>query len=295
METLYLGIMLGMKLVQSLFSKRVSAGLSRPEDDLQYAFWNKAAAAVCALMILCFTGFAAPDGLTLLTAALMGLSLAAGTLCSLAALRSGTVILGTMAGSAGLLLPIFAGAIWWGEAVSLWQWLGIAVLLASGWLLVGSSRKIYTNFSGKTLLLLAGSLLSNGLTMVAQKLFSLYVAGGSAAAFNLWGFLISALALAAAFCLRKAKHREERPFVTPLPKKIYLYCGLLAAAVLIISQLSTVAAKTVPSAILFSVVNGGGTVIAALTAAVVFKEKLTLRSGLGVLLGVAALIVINTL
>lgn len=295
METLYLGIMLGMKLVQSLFVKRVSAGLSRPEDDLQYGFWSKMAAAAFALMILCLTGFTEPDLLTLLTAALMGLSLAAGTLCSLEAMRSGTVILCTMAGSAGLLLPIFAGALWWGESVSVWQWMGIAVLLVSGWLLVGSSRKIYTNFSGKTLLLLAGSLLFNGLTMVAQKLFSLYAEGGNAASFNFWGFLISALALAAAFCLRKAKRRGEGPFITPLPGKIYLYCGILAAAVLIISQLSTVAAKTVPSAVLFTVVNGGGTVLAALTAAVFFKEKLTLRSGSGVLLGVAALIVINAL
>lgn len=103
------------------------------------------------------------------------------------------------------------------------------------------------------------------------------------------------MALAAAFCLRKAKRRGEGPFITPLPGNIYLYCGILAAAVLIISQLSTVAAKTVPSAVLFTVVNGGGTVLAALTAAVFFKEKLTLRSGSGVLLGVAALIVINVL
>lgn len=187
METLYLGIMLGMKLVQSLFVKRVSAGLSRPEDDLQYGFWSKMAAAAFALMILCLTGFTEPDLLTLLTAALMGLSLAAGTLCSLEAMRSGTVILCTMAGSAGLLLPIFAGALWWGESVSVWQWMGIAVLLVSGWLLVGSSRKIYTNFSGKTLLLLAGSLLFNGLTMVAQKLFSLYAEGGECRILQLLG------------------------------------------------------------------------------------------------------------
>ena len=60
-----------------------------------------------------------------------------------------------------------------------------------------------------------------------------------------------------------------------------------------ISQCSTVAAKTIPSILLFPITNGGGVLIAAVVSAIVYKERLTAKSVLGLTLGVAALVVIN--
>lgn len=46
------------------------------------------------------------------------------------------------------------------------------------------------------------------------------------------------------------------------------------------------ATAIVPPVILFTFINGGSTIIAAIVAAVMFKEKLTFQSGVGVVLGI---------
>ena len=90
--------------------------------------------------------------------------------------------------------------------------------------------------------------------------------------------------------LAKAKETD-----THIPKKILL-CGLaLSAAVFIISQVSTIAAGILPPIILFPLSNGGSMIICAVVSAAVFKEKLNLKSVLGLILGIASLVIIKLL
>ena len=44
---------------------------------------------------------------------------------------------------------------------------------------------------------------------------------------------------------------------------------------------------------MFPINDGGATIITAITAAIFFKEKLTVRSVCGLILGIGSLIVIN--
>ena len=72
-----------------------------------------------------------------------------------------------------------------------------------------------------------------------------------------------------------------------------MYGSVLSACVFIINQLATLATAFVPPVILFTFINGGSTIIAAVVAAIVFKEKLTVKSITGIVLGVASLIIIK--
>lgn len=74
-----------------------------------------------------------------------------------------------------------------------------------------------------------------------------------------------------------------------------MYGAILSIAVFIINQLATISTVLVPPAVLFAFINGGSTIIAAVVAAVCYKEKLTVRSVTGVLVGVAALVIIKAL
>ena len=67
---------------------------------------------------------------------------------------------------------------------------------------------------------------------------------------------------------------------------------LLAVALFLINQMVTEATKYVPSAILFTVPNGGNNVIAALLAALFFKEKMTVKSTIGLLLSIVSLVLV---
>ena len=53
------------------------------------------------------------------------------------------------------------------------------------------------------------------------------------------------------------------------------------------------ATATLPSVLVFPVVNGGGLILSSIIAAVFYREKLTLRSIAGLALGLAALMIIN--
>lgn len=55
------------------------------------------------------------------------------------------------------------------------------------------------------------------------------------------------------------------------------------------------AAATISPVILFTFINGGSTIIGAIVAAAVFKEKLTVKSVVGILLGIISLVVIKAL
>jgi multidrug transporter EmrE-like cation transporter len=81
----------------------------------------------------------------------------------------------------------------------------------------------------------------------------------------------------------------------PLSKNL-LICGVLLAFVLFaVNLLVTSLAKTVPSAVLFTVSYAISIGITILVGRVFYKEKLTWKNGIGVILGVSAIIVINIL
>ena len=78
-----------------------------------------------------------------------------------------------------------------------------------------------------------------------------------------------------------------------LSNKLLILGALSAVSVFIINQLATLSTALVSPSILFTFINGGSTIIAAIVAAICFHEKLTLRSILGITIGVVSLIIIK--
>ena len=202
------------------------------------------------------------------------------------------MVLSSMAGSAGLLLPCVFGIFMFDEPMSLMQLFGILLLIFSGWLLIGYSKKLKGSFTPRTMLLLIGSMLSNGFTMVAQKMFSKYLPDVSVSVFSFLAFGLVGVGMCVGLVPQLTK-KDKREEIKKLPKALWFYGAGLSTILLIINQLATIAAKVIPSAIMFPINDGGATIITALTGAVVFKEKLTARSVAGLALGIASLIVIN--
>ena len=296
MNAIYIGIILVMRVVQSSFSKRASNLLPESVSGKTFYFGvSKLFAAAFALVAILIGGdFSLPDLPTVSIAALSGISLAISSICSTLAIRTGTIVLNSLFGTAGLLVPCIAGIFWFDQPMSWPQWVGIAVLFFSAYLLIASSKEIYSTFSLKTFLLLLGSLLSNGLTMLFQMLFSRQVPDGNVSVFSFFTFAIPAVLLfAAAPLFRQKGQPSEKPLTQMLPKELVIYALLLSFAVFVINQLATLASATVPPAVLFALINGGATIISAIVGAAMFRERLTFKSVCGILLGVVSLVVIK--
>ena len=295
MSSVYVGIILVMRVVQSCFSKKASILLPQElKGRIKYFSVSQMAAAGLALLSVLFMNeLTEIDLQTLVIATLSGVSLVLSSICGILAIQSGTIALNSMFGTAGLLVPCIAGIFLFHEPMSHLQWVGVLILFISAYLLVVSSKQTYTGFSKKTVLLLLGTFLFNGLTMLFQLIFSRFVPNGSVSMFSFLTFLIPGLVLTCILPFLKNQKGEGDSKDSKLPKKLIYFSLLLAVAVFVINQLATIASALLSPVILFAFINGGGTVIATIVAAVMFHERITLRSACGVVLGVASLIIIK--
>lgn len=293
MNSVYVGIILAMRVVQSCFTKKASTLLPQElKGRIKYFSISQIAAAGLALLSVLFMNELTEIELqTLVIATLSGVSLVLSSIFGILAIQSGTIALNSMFSTAGLLVPCIAGIFLFQEPMSYLQWVGVLVLFISAYLLVVSSKQTYAGFSRKTLLLLLGTFLFNGLTMLFQLIFSRFVPNGSVSMFSFLTFLIPGVVLTCILPFLKNQKEENKD--SKLPRKLIYFGLLLAVAVFVINQLATITSATLSPVILFSFINGGGTVIATIVAAVMFHERITLRSACGVVLGVASLIIIK--
>ena len=181
----YLFSILAARVVQAVFSKLSSNEANNIVLTVKYtAYQYSVSAALGLILLLADMSNLKIDLPTLGIALLSGVSLFFSTFFSIYGMKSGTVSLVSMFGTAGLLVPIIAGGFLFGQPVSILQGVGTAIFFVSAWLLIKNSKNTYNGFSLKTLLLLIGAMLANGLTMLAQQMYTYYVPNGSISLFS---------------------------------------------------------------------------------------------------------------
>ncbi len=291
---LLLMVVMLMRVLQSVFNKKAALVLPGGlKPYISYITFSKLLAAVFAFVLVIQEGnYSGINSEALLIASCSGLCLAIGSVCGIKALLGGTVALSSMFGTAGMIIPIILGIFVFNEPVSPLQWLCIAVLFVSVLLLVSSVKSTLKNFSFKTVGYLIGSFVSNGLVMFCQKLFGERQPNGNVAMFSMLTFLVPTVVLAVILGVMCATKAEKQTSAI-LPKKLVLYSAILAFAVFVIQQVVTMLTGELSGAVLFTVVNGGATVIAAIVGAIMYKEKITVRSCIGIILGIAAMVCIK--
>lgn len=293
MAVFYILVIMLMRVVQSLYDKK--ACLALPDGMgayMDYLTLSKVlAAAFAAVALVLSADFSGFNAEAFVIAMLSGTFLAIGSYCGIKALLGGTIVLSSICATAGLIVPCILGAIFLNEPMSPIQIVFIAVLLFSTVLLMKSSHDLFGTLTPKTVLCLFGNFFTNGMVMFCQKLFGIRQPNGNVSLFSMLTFLIPAVMLAViSLTMHFGKHFGKS---RKLPKKIWIYASFLAFAVFVIQQFVTLLSPKVSSAVLFSFVNGGATVIAAAVGAAVYREKLTLRSCVGIVLAVASMICIK--
>lgn len=291
MGTLYISIILMCRIVQHICGKNTSNAIKDISCFIQYCAYSNILSGILGLFLILIAQNGFNFSLsTLLISCFSGITLAASSGFTLAAMKSGTIALTSLFATAGLLVPCIAGIFIFNQPMSYGQWIGIALFFVAAYLLIGSSAKIYSGFSLKTLILLIGTMLANGFTMLAQQMFTFYVPDGDVSVFSFLSFGIVGVLMLILACIPT---KGEIKIQYRLSNKLLILGAVSAVAVFIINQLATLSTALVSPAILFAFINGGSTIIAAIVAAICFHEKLTLRSILGITIGVVSLIIIK--
>ncbi len=298
MEIILLCSILLLRVVQSITSKSCSKLM--PSDFVGVANYMSVRMALSALgaVALLLIGGNVIDSFNnmplvgWLISVATGFTIATSSICSLLVLKNASVVLGSLFGAAGLLVPTISGIFLYNQSVSFGQWAGIVLLFIAAILLSLSSGKTNGKITFKTILLLTGSMLANGLTMLLQTLFKSNAPNGNVSLYSFLQFVIPAVFLffVSSFCSLRKKEKLPR-----ISRKLFIYTLFAALALLGISQISTIASEFIPVAVLFPISDGGGTVISAIVAATMFKEKFTVKSSLGVIIGISGLVMIKLL
>lgn len=296
-------IIAGMRVTQSICTKRVSNEVEDTKIFFLYTFYYQLLAAVFSFITVCFSGFSGLTLQTILCGAITAIFLMIGFYAGLMAIKHCKLIVCTMFQNGGLLISCLLSWRFFHESMSVFQGIGLLLFFISAYLLSSTKKsegRIEKQKIGKgTWVLLIVSMLAEGGVEISQKYFSLNVQGGNIAWYSFFMFLCSAAAMAIGLLFMQAKKKDNLNDnasikVCRLNKSLYL-CGiLLAFAIFVINFLITTLGKQIDTVILFPVSASITTCMTLLVGWCVYKEKLTIKNVVGVILGLISIIVLST-
>jgi drug/metabolite transporter (DMT)-like permease len=250
-------------------------------------------AAGCLVAALCLAivgDIMKPSLFTVLLSILFGAMTALQGIAMLAAMRLGPVSYTMMFSSFSTVITALSGVPFFHESITGLKIIGILLMLVSFVLAVEKSDDKSRAVSLPWLILSILSMLMTGGIGVMQKIHQ-----SSSHRGELNAFLILAFAASTLFSLVMILISARREGLPPLPDRrgMLLTLALLIGSgycIAVNNKLNLYLAGKMESAVFFPLVNGGGLVLATVAAFLIFRERLSRRRLLGIVLGTASVV-----
>lgn len=202
------------------------------------------------------------------------------------AVKTDAYMLVSASGSASFVVPAVIGCFLLGETLTYAKISSFALIVVALYFLLRYQVNLGGNISAKSLALLAGVLLSQGINQSMQKLYVFYV-GGDASVFTAWSFVFTVISLVVGkLILPHSKPSEDKALI----KGNLLYIVLMAAGLFGSSYFQTAAASHMDAIILYPLSSALSLIAGSTMAAVCFKEKIKRDCIIGMIIVFAALI-----
>ena len=229
---------------------------------------------------------------SLVLSVFFGISVALTQIMQSKAMGKGPASLVSLVYSCGFLVPIFYGLFFWDEGVSIYQWLGILLLVLALYLIVIKKDK-----GGKMLAWLPFAVLAmlgSGANAIFQKTHQY-----SAFADELKIFLVYSLFFSALFTgivsliIRDKKEKDNNVSINQTITKGIIVPLCLGICVGLLNFINLSLSGKLPSVILFPVYNIGSMLLSSLISAIIYKDKPTKRQGIGFAIGIVAILIVG--
>ena len=289
-----LTITLAAQTIQTLLRRVYSNRVSNTNSG--YNILNAVLSAVCALTLAACNGFNLPcSNYTLISAIIFGIITALGCVFSLVATGIGPLSYTTVIISSSTVITALSGCIFWHEQIKITQIIGIALIIVC---LVCSVKKddSKTKTSLKWLFMCLIAMLFTGGVGIMQKIHQSSEHASELYAFLVIAFEISTVAslITLAFSIRRDKGRVFVNAGSAL--KIWLTTAIVGVVsgicVAACNAINLFLSGKMPSAVLFPILNGGSLVIVVVASMILFREKLSLKQWIGIILGAIAVLLL---
>lgn len=219
-------------------------------------------------------------------AALFALSYGTATVCSFCAIACGPLSLSGLLISYSLLLPTLYGLIFLHDAVSVWFYPGIALLMVSLFLLGKKNDKAPITLKWVVFVFLA--FLCNGLCTIAQKMEQVAFDGAYKNEFMIVSLAMVIPVFGA--CILFSKERQKATAFIKTGWYLALACGIANG---VVNLLVMVLSGRMPAALMFPLVSAGDIVITYFVSRFLYKEKLSAAQQWSLILGIGAIVFLN--
>ncbi len=223
---------------------------------------------------------------------LSGVAVSVFTVTWLIAVQNGSYVMLNVFNILGVCIPVVLSATFLDETVKTTQVLSIAFLLVAVCFLCSYNNKIKSKltFLSVVLLIVCGG--ANGLTDFSQKLFVYKFPNLSVAAFNFCSYSFSFIILVGVLFFVRFKKAEDIPKKDyKIIKSVVILIIVMSLSLFVNAYFKTFAAKFLPVAVLYPLNQGVTLVFSAVIATLLFREKLTVKSVIGVVFAVVGIII----
>lgn len=226
------------------------------------------------------------SALTVCYGAIYGLLLISAQWLYTLALRSGYASVCSVIYSLGFIVPTIVGTIFWNEEFTIKNIIGLVLALGVILLTLKSDNTSSTG-SKKFILFMIVSMFSAGGLGLMQKIQQTSEVSHETGAFLIVGFTVAVICSLTAFLISKKQHSYNNYIL----QKANVFPVLTGMSFGGVNFFNTVLAGRMKSAVFFPVQNIATVIACTLCGIIVFKEKVSLRIAMILLLGIATVII----
>lgn len=211
----------------------------------------------------------------------------AATVFNFLALGAGPLSLTSLFLSYSLLIPTAYGLIFDGDEIGIFLIIGLLLLAVSLFLINGGGKEGEGKVTLKWFILALLALIGNGVCATFQSVQSKTFEGRYDSI-----FMVLALTIVAVFLISMTLIKERELILPSLKSGVILmvFAGISNG---IVNMLVMVCSKSIDKSLLFPLISAGGIVVAWIVSMFFYKEKLSLKQNIGMILGVASIVFLN--
>lgn len=150
------------------------------------------------------------DFVTLTTALLFGAMVAVCQLVTFYSLQVTSVAISNMSATASVIIPSFAGMLFFNEAITAGKILGIIAFLIAAYLIIAQNEKEKRPFTLKSLIACLIIFLTSGLGSITMQLFAKYSNGINDSLFLLYAYTFDAIIMLVCVVILSIKNKLQK-------------------------------------------------------------------------------------
>lgn len=255
---------------------------------INMCIYSVAAAVLVAMSII--SGFEA-SLFTVLFGIAFGAVTALSGIFKLNALNCGPMSFTILLITSSMILPAFSGHIIWGEPLSVWKIVGTLLMIVAAYFST-EKKKDGKGKSAKWLIFCFLAFLFMGSIGIMQKTQQKSAHASETGAFLAIAFISAAILCTVSYLITSRGKQRSTEGSTVSAKKLLLLTIVCGAFIAFLNKVNLYLSGVLESALLFPIQNGGTTMMSVVVAMTLFREKVSGRRLVGMIIALCALLIL---